>query len=389
LYGLTHNWALARDSKETLCWAALVKARIELAIASSQQPQTRHEPLQVAQDALTEGLKIARDCGFGIHHIDLLLEQAHLHLFQGNPQAALADLRLALDDGIPANAQTGQPELLAAYDQECGYAWGIAAGLHHRAQALLLQATQTLEQDSFVPARRNDLPATVQTLITQAEACLTEAMAHWRDLRDPEVSESNFIHPVTGEAYNYRAADTYKVQQDLQGGLLTRYPLSPLSLPSTKPHPAPVPLSTSERLMTKRFSVALSFPGEHRSFVADIANSLAQTLGQPRVFYDAFYEAELARPNLDTYLQRIYHDDADLIVIFICEDYQNKEWCHLEARAIRDLIKQRRDDQIMFIRVDDGRVDGVFSVDGYVEAKGRPADKIAQLICQRLNLLNR
>jgi hypothetical protein len=86
----------------------------------------------VTQTALDEGLKIARDCGYGIYHIDLLLAQAHLHLLQGNPQGALADLRLAIDDGIPANDKTGQPQLLAANDPECGYAWGIVEGLHCR-----------------------------------------------------------------------------------------------------------------------------------------------------------------------------------------------------------------------------------------------------------------
>jgi tetratricopeptide (TPR) repeat protein len=382
---LSHNWALARDSKETLCWTALVKARIELAEidVSRQESEISKRALQVAQKVLDEGVKIARDCGYGIYHIDLLLAQAHLHLLQGNPQAALADLRLALDDGIPANDRTGQPQLLAANDPECGYAWGIVEGLHLRAEALLLQAAQTLGADSFVPARRAALPSPVQTLITQAEACLQDAMTRWRDLRDPEVSESNFIHPDTGEAYNYRAADTYQVQQDLQGGLLTRY-----WQPAADPAPSePAPLSDSEKLITKRFAVALSFPGEHRPFVAAIADALAQTLGQPKVFYDQFYEAELARPNLDTYLQRIYHDDADLICVFICEDYNHKDWCHLEARAIRDLIKQRRDDEIMFIRVDDGSVDGVFSVDGYVDAKDRPAAEVADLICQRLQML--
>jgi hypothetical protein len=110
LYESAHNWALARDAKEILCWAALIKARIELAGLKVQGSGVRRQGsgvgegrLQAAQDALDEGLKIARDCGYGIYHIDLLLAQAHLHLLQGNPQAALADLRLALDDGLPAN----------------------------------------------------------------------------------------------------------------------------------------------------------------------------------------------------------------------------------------------------------------------------------------------
>ena len=139
--------------------------------------------------------------------------------------------------------------------------------------------------------------------------------------------------------------------------------------------------------MSKRFDVALSFPGEHRTFVEEIPESLSRSLIRHKVFYDRLYEAELARPNLDTYRQKIYHDDSHLIVVFICEDYNNKEWCHLEAWAIRDLIKKRRDDEVIFVRLDDGAVDGVFSADGYVDAKGRPALEIAQVIRDRLEFV--
>lgn len=134
----------------------------------------------------------------------------------------------------------------------------------------------------------------------------------------------------------------------------------------------------------RRFDVALTFPGEHRTFVKAIAHALATSLSREKIFYDEFYEAELARPNLDIYLQKIYHDDSRLIVVFLCRDYDNKEWCHLEARAVRDLIKQRRDEEVMFVRVGDGEVKGVFSVDGYVDARGRSADGIASLIIEQL-----
>src|SRR5215470_20059972 len=96
---------------------------------------------------------------------------------------------------------------------------------------------------------------------------------------------------------------------------------------------------------TKRFQVALSFAGEHRNFVADVAEHLSRNLGQNRVFYDLYYEAELARPNLDTYLTNIYREDTDLIAIFLCANYAQKEWCGLEWRAIRDVLKQRRDSE--------------------------------------------
>jgi hypothetical protein len=136
--------------------------------------------------------------------------------------------------------------------------------------------------------------------------------------------------------------------------------------------------------MTTRFDVALTFPGEQRPLVELIAGELSARLTRERVFYDRYYEAELARPNLDTYLRAIYHDESQLIVVFLCEDYEQKEWCHLEARAIRDLIKKRREDEVMFVRVGDGHVAGVFSVDGYVNAAGRlPAD----IVLQRLQLV--
>lgn len=143
----------------------------------------------------------------------------------------------------------------------------------------------------------------------------------------------------------------------------------------------------TEDSVTKRFDLALSFPGEHRAFVKEVAEALALSLTKERVFYDRFHEAELARPNLDTYLQRIYHDESELVVVFLCQKYDEKEWCGLEFRAIRDLIKKRRDGEIMFVRVADGDVKGVFEIDGYVDAKDRPASEIAQVIRDRLALI--
>jgi hypothetical protein len=60
-------------------------------------------------------------------------------------------------------------------------------------------------------------------------------------------------------------------------------------------------------MTNKRFKVALSFAGERRDYIAQVAELLASELGKDKVFYDAWYKAELARPNLDVYLQTIYH----------------------------------------------------------------------------------
>ena len=144
---------------------------------------------------------------------------------------------------------------------------------------------------------------------------------------------------------------------------------------------AMIPTSTSP-LSTKPFNIALSFPGEQRDYVSKVAEILEDRIGG--VFYDEYYQAELARPNLDTLLQAIYHNNSKLIVLFLCEDYARKEWCGLEWRAIRDLIMKRHDN-IMPMRFDGAEIPGLFSIDGYIDLRKRTPDEAAELIIQRFN----
>ncbi|MBL7188608.1 MAG: leucine-rich repeat domain-containing protein [Phycisphaerae bacterium] len=136
----------------------------------------------------------------------------------------------------------------------------------------------------------------------------------------------------------------------------------------------------------KRFRVALSFPGEQRDFAEKVADFLGEQFGEDEVFYDKHFEAELARPNADTLVQDIYHDGSELIVVFLCAGYKKKEWCGLEWRAIRDLIKKRKESDIMFIRFDDTPILGSYSIDGYVDARDRTEREVAELIVRRYQM---
>jgi TIR domain len=136
-----------------------------------------------------------------------------------------------------------------------------------------------------------------------------------------------------------------------------------------------------------QFDVALSFPGESRALVEDIARTLEGLLGPDRYFYDNNYKAQLARPSLDTLLQDIYRNRSKLIVVFIGDDYQRKEWCGIEFRAIREIILDRANDRVMFVRLDDGVVDGIFKTDGYIDARKYSAAEIAHFIQERVALL--
>jgi tetratricopeptide (TPR) repeat protein len=209
-----HAWAVERDAKEVLCGSALVQARIELAqafaVVRSRSDQAEFQPLNDHIDAcrrvLADGIRMARECGFGIYHIDLLLGRAQLALLTGNAAAALADIETALTTGHRPPPTSGLPTLLAATDPECGYAWGESDARHLRAEALLLQAAERLGRPDFVPAEFDRLPADIRRDIDEARTELTRCRSVRQRIQDPNVRH------------------TEEVLNRLGGGKLTRYP---------------------------------------------------------------------------------------------------------------------------------------------------------------------
>jgi hypothetical protein len=121
---------------------------------------------------------------------------------------------------------------------------------------------------------------------------------------------------------------------------------------------------------TRRFDIALSFPGEHRPFV-EVAAHRAAVVGRERVLYDKFYEAEFARMGLDVYLPRLYREQSELIVLFLCPEFATKRWCRLEWRHVRQLVASAAASRIMLVSFgwpgDLSKV-GILSGDGYVDS---------------------
>ena len=109
--------------------------------------------------------------------------------------------------------------------------------------------------------------------------------------------------------------------------------------------------------------------------------------GQLLNFYDNNYKGQLARPSLDILLQDIYRNRSRLIVAFLSENYKEKEWCGIEFRAIREIIKEREHERVMFVKMDEGKVEGVFSTDGYIDGRTHSPTEVAEFIRERVSLL--
>ncbi len=145
-------------------------------------------------------------------------------------------------------------------------------------------------------------------------------------------------------------------------------------------------LSQAGRLEEIRFKVALSFAGERREYVSAVADELKKRFGPGTVFYDKDFTAQLARPNLDTLLQRVYLNNSDLVVVFLCKDYEQKQWCGLEWRAIRSIIKNKNDHAIMFMKFDQADMPGVLPIDRYVDLEEHSPIEAARMIAERVRL---
>ena len=222
LLAQAREWAIAHDAQEPLCWSALVRARLELSSATAQGTTPRapgvREALSRARAATVDGLRIARHCGYGIHHIDLLLVRAQVALCEGDSAAASEDIYVALEGGVHPLEGSGSPTLLAANDQECGYAWGIAQGGHLRGEALLLQAAHAHRSAEFAPARFDGLSEECRSFINEAREELRQCCALRMRIQDCRVTDSE------------------RLLKRIDGGVLTDYPLTRIrrEAPSTR-----------------------------------------------------------------------------------------------------------------------------------------------------------
>jgi len=130
------------------------------------------------------------------------------------------------------------------------------------------------------------------------------------------------------------------------------------------------------------FDVALSFSGEHRSFVRTLNNQLTK-LGVA-VFFDEEYQAELWGENLYDYLQNVYRTKARFVVAFASEAYGTKAWPTLERQSAQSRALQEVDAFLLPVRLDDSELRGILPTIAYVDARVVGLQGLVDLILKKL-----
>ena len=139
-------------------------------------------------------------------------------------------------------------------------------------------------------------------------------------------------------------------------------------------------------MSTRRFRIAFSFAGEKRDFVKQTADLLAERFGQETILYDKYHEAEFANADLAFDLPSLYKAESDLIVAVFCPDYDKKEWCGLEWRAIFSIIKEGGGKQILLSRYQHTDGKGLHGLAGFIELDHKTPEQFVKLILERLAL---
>jgi hypothetical protein len=136
------GWVLHSGSVEHLCLLHLVRARLARDAGDGE----------AAQRAVNEGLRLARPCGLGLYHVELLCVHAEVILARGD---------------APAAERMAGEALWRAASVDCRFAWGEAEARHLLGLALAGQR------------RRRE-----------ARAALERALALRRRIGDPRAAET-------------------------------------------------------------------------------------------------------------------------------------------------------------------------------------------------------
>ncbi len=133
-----------------------------------------------------------------------------------------------------------------------------------------------------------------------------------------------------------------------------------------------------------KYDVALSFAGEEREYVDEVANVLKAS--GIKVFYDRFQEAKLWGKDLVAYLKKVYRDEAKYVIMFCSENYAQKNWPNHERESALERLLTGEFEYILPARFDDTEIPGLSSTRGYIDLRGKAPNEFCLIVKEKLGL---
>lgn len=132
----------------------------------------------------------------------------------------------------------------------------------------------------------------------------------------------------------------------------------------------------------KPYQVALSFAGEQRGYVEEVADALlAEGVA---VFYDRHNSVALwGKDGLEEFV-RLFSHDAGHVVMFISKEYVDKAWPREERRAALSRAMKTDEDYILPVRFDDSEVPGMPDTRQHLNAADYSPAQLAKAIIEKI-----
>lgn len=136
--------------------------------------------------------------------------------------------------------------------------------------------------------------------------------------------------------------------------------------------------------MDHEYDVALSFAGEDRGYVEQVAHHLEES--GVRVFYDRFETVMMWGEHLVDLLDRVYRTESRYTVIFISQHYLSRAWPRHERQSAQARALIDAKPYLLPVRFDDSELPGLPPTIGYLDLRGITPIELAELIMKKLAL---
>jgi hypothetical protein len=130
------------------------------------------------------------------------------------------------------------------------------------------------------------------------------------------------------------------------------------------------------------FDVALSFAGEDRAYVSEVAAALREN--GISVFYDEFETVGLWGRDLYSHLDSVYRTAARYCIMFVSDSYATKVWTNHERRSAQARALTENREYVLPARFDDTEIEGLLSTIGYVDLKVLSPVELAVMVLEKL-----
>jgi hypothetical protein len=134
--------------------------------------------------------------------------------------------------------------------------------------------------------------------------------------------------------------------------------------------------------MKAEYHVALSFAGEDRDYVDQVASHLRNK--GVKVFYDRYEQVDLWGKDLYEHLSNVYRNKAFYTVMFISTHYAKKLWTQHERKNAQSRAFNERREYILPARFDDTEIPGILDTVGYLSLRHYSPEQLSEAICEKL-----